>query len=263
MAAITFHVEKLEVQIYEDRREMGAAAAAAAEAAILDALSRQEFARVLFAAAPSQNETLEGLRKSGAIDWTRVEAFHLDEYLGLDAHHPASFRRFLRERILDFVPVRAFHELRADAQDNEAECARYAGLVRERGIDLALVGIGENGHLAFIDPPECDFDDPRDVRVVNLDAACRMQQVHDGAFARFEDTPPRALSMTVPAILRARRLVVSVPSTSKQNAVKAALEGPVSTACPASILRRHGGATLFLDWDSAAPLRPHPARGVL
>jgi glucosamine-6-phosphate deaminase len=254
-ARLTFRVEKLTVHVFETRADMGAAAAAAAETIIVETLAKRETARVVFAAAPSQSEALTGLRASRSIDWTRVEAFHLDEYAGLPATHPASFRRFLRERLMDYAPVGAFHQLRGDAADSEAECARYAALLGSREIDLVMLGIGENGHLAFIDPPECDFQDPRDVRPVALDEICRRQQVHDGAFARLEDTPARALSMTTPAIMRARRAVVTVPGTSKRGAVQAALEGPLSEACPASILRRHPGAALFLDRESAALLR--------
>ncbi|MGD0497787.1 MAG: glucosamine-6-phosphate deaminase [Bryobacteraceae bacterium] len=262
MAPRTFHAGNLTVHVFETRTEMGAAAAAASEAAILEVLSRKDAATLLFAAAPSQNEMLAGLRASRVIDWTRIEAFHLDEYAGISAAHPVSFRRFLRERLLSHVPVRAFHELRGDAADLDAECARYAALLAGREIDVAMLGIGENGHLAFIDPPECDFEDRRVVRVVNLEEACRMQQVHEGAFARLEDVPARALSMTVPALMRARRAVVTVPAASKQRAVRAALEDPISKACPASILRRRAGATLFLDRESAALLKPHPAGGV-
>jgi len=250
----TFRAGNLEVQIYATRAEMGAAGAAAAEDAIRDVLRRRDTASVIFACAPSQNEFLASLGASRGIDWPRVEAFHLDEYAGLPASHPASFRRFLRERLTGEKPVRAFHELRGDAPDADAECARYAALLAEAKPDLAVAGIGENGHLAFIDPPVCDFNDPRDVRVVDLDEACRMQQVHDGAFARLEDVPRRALSLTIPVLMGTPRMVVLVPGTAKRRAVLAAVEGPIQEACPASILRRHPCATLFLDADSAALL---------
>jgi glucosamine-6-phosphate deaminase len=259
MALRTFHAGKLEVRILETRSEMGAAAAAAGEAAIREILARQAIANVIFASAPSQNEFLAGLRASRKIDWTRVEAFHMDEYLGLSGDHPASFRRFLRDRLMDHVPVRAFHELRGDAADWRAECDRYATLLANAHPDLAAVGIGENGHLAFIDPPVCDFADPQAVRRVDLEEACRAQQVHDGAFARLEDVPRQALSLTIPVFLRTPRIVGIVPGPAKRHAVRAALEGPVTEACPASILRRHACATLFLDADSAALLGPGAA----
>ena len=234
----------LAVRVYSTRQEMGAAAALLVEEFLAPGTG------VIFAAAPSQNEFLTGLRGSRKIDWPRIAAFHLDEYAGLSADHPASFRRFLKERLLDRVPVAAFHQLHGDAPDLHAECARYAALLADARPGLAILGIGENGHLAFIDPPVCDFSDPQDVRVVELDPVCRMQQVHDGAFARIEDVPARALSLTIPAIMRTPRLVVIVPSAAKRRAVEAALEGEIVESCPASILRRHPNATLFLDQDS-------------
>jgi glucosamine-6-phosphate deaminase len=254
-----FHAGTLEVVICASRAELGAAAAAACEADLAAQLARTGEARVIFAAAPSQNELLAGLCASRSLDWRRVEAFHLDEYAGIAPGHPASFRRFLRERLMDRVPIGAFHELRGEAPDCEAECSRYAALLEAAKPGLAVAGVGENGHLAFIDPPVCDFDDARDVRVVDLDETCRMQQVHDGAFARIEDVPRRALSLTIPVLMRTPRLVVAVPGKAKRRAVRDALEGPISPACPASILRRHAGATLFLDEDSAAELKPAPS----
>jgi glucosamine-6-phosphate deaminase len=255
----TFHAENLEVRIFTTRSEMGAAAAAAGEAAIGEILSRQAIANVIFASAPSQNEFLAGLRASRETDWTRVEAFHMDEYLGLSADHPASFRRFLRDRLIGHAPLRAFHELRGDAPNWRAECDRYATLLANAQPDLAAVGIGENGHLAFIDPPVCDFQDPHAVRRVDLEEACRAQQVHDGAFARLEDVPRQALSLTIPVFMRTPRILAIVPGSAKRRAVRAALEGPVTEACPASILRRHPGAILFLDGDSSALLSPGAA----
>ena len=256
MSLRTFHAEKLEVRIFATRSEMGAASAAAGETAIREILSRKAIANVIFASAPSQNEFLAGLRASREIDWTRVDAFHMDEYLRLSADHPASFRRFLKDRLIGHAPVRAFHEIQGDAADWNAECARYAALLASANPDLAAVGIGENGHLAFIDPPVCDFEDPRAVRLVDLEEACRAQQVHDGAFARLEDVPKQALSLTIPVFMRTPRIVAIVPGSAKRHAVRAALEDPVTEACPASILRRHPCATLFLDRDSAALLSP-------
>jgi glucosamine-6-phosphate deaminase len=241
-------------RVFDTRREAGRASAAEASAVLREAIEQQGAASVVFAAAPSQNEFLEALRTDASVEWRRVTAFHLDEYAGLRAGHPASFRRFLRERLMDRVPVAAFHELAGEADDLEAEAERYARLLSQQPPALVAMGIGENGHLAFIDPGGCDFDDPRDVRAVNLDDDCRRQQVHDGAFARVEDVPRNALSMTIPVFLRAPRLVVTVPGPAKARAVRSALEGPIEARCPASILRRHAGATLFLDRDSAALL---------
>jgi len=240
--------------VYPNRRDAGLAGAAAASAIMRAAIEKEGAAGVVFAAAPSQNEFLAALRDDASIDWRRVTAFHLDEYAGLPAAHPASFRRFLRERLIDRVPVAAFHGLAGDAADLQTEADRYQRLLAERPPVLVALGIGENGHLAFIDPGECDFDDPRDVRIVNLDDACREQQVHDGAFARVEDVPRRALSLTIPFFMRTPHAVVTVPGPAKARAVRDAIEGPISQACPASILRNHPGTAIFLDADSAALL---------
>lgn len=240
--------------IYPTRHQAGRASAAAASAILRAAIERDGAAGVVFAAAPSQNEFLSALRDDHSIDWRRVTAFHLDEYAGLPASHPASFRRFLRERLMDRVPVARFHELAGEAADLDAEADRYQALLREQPPVLVALGIGENGHLAFIDPGECDFHDPRDVRIVHLDYICREQQVHDGCFPRVEDVPRRALSLTIPFFLRTPHAVVTVPGTAKARAVRDAIEGPVSPNCPASILRQHAGAAIFLDADSAVLL---------
>jgi glucosamine-6-phosphate deaminase len=236
----------LEVRVFADPAEAGSAGAEMAAAIMRNEIARAGRAAVVFASAVSQDPFLAALRAQ-EVDWTRVTAFHMDEYAGMAADHPASFRRFLRERLFDHVPVAAFHELDGEAADAEAECARYAGLLGQADPCLVIMGIGENGHLAFIDPPVCDFHDPRDVRAVELDDVCRMQQVHDGAFARLEDVPRRALSLTVPFFLWVPRALVFVNGEHKAAAVRAALEGPVEEACPASALRRHPAAILFLD----------------
>jgi glucosamine-6-phosphate deaminase len=226
-------------------------------AAIRDLLARDGRAAVIFASAPSQNEFLAGLRSDAAIDWSKVTAFHLDEYVGIAPDHPASFRRFLRDRLFAHVPVAAFHGLDGQARDPARECERYAALLRDHAPSLAILGIGENGHLAFIDPPLCNFSDPADVRMVELDEACRRQQVNDGAFATLDAVPRTALSLTIPFLMRIPRVVAIVPGPAKRVAVTAALRGPVTRACPASVLRRHRDATLFLDEDSAAGLGEH------
>jgi len=251
-----FAADQLLVSVYPTRRDLGLASARAASAIIRAAIDRDGSAAVVFAAAPSQNEFLAQLGADSSIDWRRVTAFHLDEYAGLPASHPASFRRFLRERLMDHVPLAAFHELAGDAPDLEAEANRYQRLLAGQPPVLVALGIGENGHLAFIDPAECDFRDPRDVRAVHLDDVCRRQQVHDGAFQRVEDVPRRALSLTIPFFLRTPHAVVTVPGPAKRQAVRDALQGPIDPRCPASILRRHPGAALFLDRDSAALLQP-------
>lgn len=243
---------RLDVRIHPDRASMGAAAARAVADHLREAVARDGRAAAIFASAPSQGEMLAALRADPRIPWDRITAFHLDEYVGISSAHPASFRRFLRDRLFDHVPVRAFHGLDGEASEPAAECARYAELLREHAPSLAILGVGENGHLAFIDPPECDFADPLDARVVTLDEACRRQQVSDGGFPRLEDVPRTALSLTIPFLMRVPQAVAVVPGPAKRAAIQAALDGPLSPACPASILRRHRRATLFLDEASAA-----------
>ena len=212
-------------------------------------------ASVIFASAKSQDEFLCALRRQPEIDWKRVTVFHMDEYVGLPASHPASFRYYLRDRLLQHVQAREFFELNGEAADLAAECARDAALLERHAPGLVAMGIGENGHLAFIDPQNCDFRDPSRVRAVKLDEVCRMQQVHDGAFERLEDVPHHALTLTIPCMLGRPRVVATVPGPTKRDAVRAALEGPVAETCPASALRRHPRATLYLDRESAELLR--------
>ena len=245
---------RLRVEVFPSRPMMGLAAARAVADAVRELLARDGRAAVIFASAPSQNEFLAALRQEPGIDWPRLTAFHLDEYVGIAPEHPASFRRFLVDRLFAHVKVAAFHGLDGQAQDLAAECARYAGLLRQAGPALAILGIGENGHLAFIDPPVCDFAEPSDVRVVQLDEPCRRQQVNDGCFPSLDEVPRTALSLTVPFLMRVPRAVAIVPGPAKRAAIRAAILGPVATACPASILRRHRHATLFLDEDSALGL---------
>jgi len=243
----------MDIHIEEDRAALGLAAGKAIAQALRSQITAHGSATVAFAAAPSQNETLATLIAEPGIDWDRVTAYHLDEYAGATPDSPHSFRRFLREHLFDHVKPSAFHQLRGEAKDPRAECARYAASLPDGGFDIALLGIGENGHLAFNDPP-CDFEDPEDVRVVQLDEACRIQQVHDGAFATLEDVPTHAFTLTVPALMSAREMFVMVPGPAKAAAVAFALEGPVSPRCPASILRTRARVSLYLDRDSAAML---------
>jgi glucosamine-6-phosphate deaminase len=258
-AVRTLRRGRLAVEVHPDRPAVGKAAAHLVSAHIRRLVARDGRAAVIFASAPSQNEFLAVLRDDSSVDWRKVTAFHLDEYVGLPVTHPASFRRFVKDRLFDRVPVAAFHGLDGEARDLAAECARYTALLREHRPGLAILGIGENGHLAFIDPPLCDFLDPATVRVVELDEPCRAQQVHDGAFARIEDVPRTALSLTIPYLLSIEAAVAIVPGPAKRAAIAAALEGPVTRKCPASILRRHPRATLFLDDASAAGLAKESA----
>ncbi len=250
---MTNTVEQLEVHIHATRDEMGRAAAADAAAAINRALASRGDARVILASAPSQNELLEHLI-AAAVDWSKVTIFHMDEYVGLDAQHPASFRHYQQEHVLSRIQPRAFHGIRGESPDSEAECRRYAALLAEAPIDVVCLGIGENGHLAFNDPPVADFDDPALVKVVELDEICRQQQVNDGCFSDLDVVPRHAITLTIPALLGGGDLICVVPGPRKAAAVRATLQGPVDTACPASILRRHPSARLYLDTASASAL---------
>ena len=196
----------------------------------------------------------EVLTSLTGLDWSRVTLFHMDEYLGISDQHPASFRRFLREHVVRRVKPKTCHYLAGDAPEPIQECDRYAGLLRAQPIDLCCLGIGENGHVAFNDPPVADFNDPRAVKIVKLDEACRRQQVGEGAFPNFDAVPQYALTLTIPTLCAAKRLICVVPERRKAQAVKDALRGPMPTTCPASILRRQPHATLYLDAESASLL---------
>lgn len=251
----SFRADRLNVYVFESRRQMGEAAALTLAAEMRRLIAERGRAIGIFASAPSQNEFLDALVEEQGIEWTRVIGFHLDEYLGVDEDAPQSFRRFLIERLVKRAPMAEFHSLRGEAANPEAVCANYAALLKTRPPDFAALGIGENGRLAFNDPPVCDFNDPAMVKVVELDEMCRQQQVNDGAFARLEDVPRRALTLTIPAIMACPRLFVIVPGVRKQPAVREAIEGEITEGCPASILRAHEDAHLFLDRDAAAKLR--------
>ncbi len=243
----------MDIQISEDRAALGLAAGKAIAAAMRERIDANGNVTMAFAAAPSQNETLATLVAEPGIAWDCVTAYHLDEYAGATADAPYSFRRYLHEHVFEHVKPAEFNGIRGEAKKPDAECDRYAALLPEEGFDIALLGIGENGHLAFNDPP-CDFDDPDDVRVVELDEACRVQQVNDGAFATLDDVPTHAFTLTVPALMNARQVFVMVPGSRKAAAVALALEGPFSERCPASILRTRARVALYLDRDSASML---------
>jgi glucosamine-6-phosphate deaminase len=247
----SFRADKLNVYIYESRPMMGKAAAAVIASEIRQLIEQRGRAVVIFASAPSQNEFLANLVEAPGIDWSRVIAFHLDEYLGMDDSAPQSFRRFLIDRLANKVPLGEFNGLRGEAPDGAAEAFRYAQLLEENPPDIGVLGIGENGHLAFIDPPFCNFEDPEAVKVVQLDEVCRQQQVNDGAFQSLDEVPGDALSLTIPTLMARPKLFAIAPGPAKRSAIKNALEGPISTSCPASILRTHPDAHLFIDSDSA------------
>jgi len=229
---------------------MGQAAGSAVEERINTLLSERDELRMVFAAAPSQNEVLAYLAQSDQIDWSRIVAFHMDEYIGLPADAPQRFANFLREKLFDQVSFKAVHLINGD--DNpEQECQRYADLLAERPIDIVCLGIGENGHIAFNDPPVADFDDPKRVKVVELDTRCRQQQVNDGCFAALDAVPNQAITLTIPTLISGKHLYCVVPGPTKREAVDNTLNGPISTDCPASILRTHQNCQLYLDAESA------------
>lgn len=246
----------MNIEIAGSREETGRAAAELGAGRIRQALAERGSAAIVVATGSSQFEMLDRLVAEPEIDWARVAAFHLDEYVGLADDHPASFRRYLRERFVERLPqaIGAFHYIRGDA-DPAAECRRLAELIRSVHLDVAFVGIGENGHLAFNDPP-ADFDAADPYLVVGLDEACRRQQLGEGWFPRFEDVPTRAISMSVRQILSAATIVCTVPDERKAVAVRDSVEGPVSEQVPASALQLHADCHLFLDAPAASLLSP-------
>ncbi len=233
---------------------MAAAAADTAARLIRDAVEKSGTARVIAATGNSQVAFIESLVQQPSVPWEQVGLFHMDEYAGMAANHPASFRLWIRTRIAEKVPVSQVHYLGADSDDLRAEMDRYSALLLARPIDVAFVGFGENGHIAFNDPPVADFNDPEVIKIVELDEACRQQQTGEGHFPTLQDVPLRALTLTCPALLRAAAWVSCVPELRKAKAVRDALEGPISTHCPASIVRTHPNANVFLDSESASLL---------
>ena len=249
----TKKVENLPVYIYETREEMGAAAAKDAAKRINEIIPRRGEANVIFAAAPSQNELLEGLLHSD-VDWSKVRGFHQDEYIGISAEEPAGFGCFLRRAIFDRVQFKELHFLLCAPDEAEEKCREYTELLKQYPADLIFLGIGENGHLAFNDPSVADFNDPAVIKIVELDDVCRQQQVNDGCFAKLEDVPKRAMSLSMSYLMSVPEAICVVPTNRKARAVKNALYGPEETACPASILREHKNAALYLDRDSASEI---------
>ena len=250
----SYKVDRLSVNVFSDRAGMGKAAAEQAAAILRAAIARQGRARIIVASAPSQNELIAGLATAPGIDWSRVTVFHMDEYVGISASHPASFRNYQQQHLLKLVRPAAFAGIHGEMPDPEAECARYAALLAESPVDLVCMGVGENGHIAFNDPPVADFADPKRVKVVELDDVCRQQQVNDGCFPDFNSVPRQAITLTCPTLMSGRALVCVVPGPRKAAAVAAMLDGKITTACPAGILRQHPAATLFLDVDSASKI---------
>jgi glucosamine-6-phosphate deaminase len=242
-------IDQLRVKVYANRKAMGTAAGTEAAETIRKLLNEQEKVRIVFAAAPSQNEFLETLSREEGIDWSRITAFHMDEYIGLPNDAPQKFSRFLCDRLFDLVKPGEVH-LIDSANGIEQECKRYGELIKAAPIDIVCLGIGENGHIAFNDPPVADFSDSQVIKPVELDDMCRQQQVNDGCFTDFASVPSYALTLTIPAIASGAHLFCMVPGPTKRNAVNGTLHGEITTECPASILRKHPDCTLYLDKES-------------
>lgn len=248
----------MRVEVFDSKRELGGAAAREAAGVIRASIAARGEARVVAATGASQFEFLDALAREVGIDWGKVTFFHLDEYVGLPESHPASFRKYLRERLAERVRPGAFHFIDGEAPDPREECRRLGGLISQGEVDVAFVGIGENGHLAFNDPP-ADFETEEPYLVVDLDEACRRQQVGEGWFEGIVEVPRQAISMSIRQILKARRVVCVVPDRRKAEAVRDCLELEVGPLRPASALRTHAGASLYLDRESASLLRNQTA----
>ena len=247
----SFKVDKLQVNVFENRTLMGERAAKDVKAKIAELLAEKDEINMIFAAAPSQNDVLKALVEDEDIQWSRVNAYHMDEYIGLDKDAPQGFGNFLKEHIFGLVPFKSVNYIDVTAKDPDKEAQRYAKLLADNPTDIVVLGIGENGHIAFNDPPVADFNDPVLVKPVKLDEICRNQQVNDGCFARIEDVPTHAMTLTVPALSRAPYLFCIVPAPTQANAVKETLTGTIDEHCPASILRLHDNAVLYLDNESS------------
>lgn len=252
-----FFADAMHVSVFATPEELGIAAAANTAEIVKAVVARKGSARVIFATGNSQIPFVEALHRHGGVDWSKVTAFHMDEYAGMSADHPASFRKWIRERIEEKLHPAAVHYLEGDAPDLAVECRRYEALLREAPIDLICMGIGENGHIAFNDPAVADFNASRWVKVLELDHACRMQQVGEGHFAGVDDVPTHALTLTIPALIAPEVIQVVVPDARKAEAVRNTLQGPISEACPASILRTQDHARLFLDRASFGLVDSH------
>lgn len=255
-----FFVSELTVKEYSTREDMGRNAAIDVAARIRKLAGEKGEVNMIFAAAPSQNELLGELTRIEGICWDKVNAFHMDEYIALDACAPQAFGQFLKERLFSLKNFKSVHYIDGNAADMEAECRRYGALLSEYKPDIVCMGIGENGHIAFNDPWVADFKDKRRVKTVELDEVCRRQQVHDGCFPSIGEVPTHAVTLTVPVLTEAKYIFCVVPARSKAQAVLDALYGSISEACPASILRRHKNAVLYCDKDSARLIDAAPAR---
>jgi glucosamine-6-phosphate deaminase len=250
----TFQVDELPVRVHAKQDDLAADAARMVQEFLAQCIAERGAATAILATGNSQIRFLDELIKLGGVDWPKISLFHMDEYLGIDADHPASFARYMRERVESRVKPKAFHYLNGNSDQPLDECSRYADLLHAQEVDLCCLGIGENGHLAFNDPHVADFDDPWTVKVVSLDLKCRQQQVSEGHFPSVEAMPRFAYTLTIPTLCAVRKMVCISPEKRKAQAVHNALKDSVSTSCPASYLRTQKQAVLLLDTDSAALL---------
>ncbi|HPC77931.1 MAG TPA: glucosamine-6-phosphate deaminase [bacterium] len=246
-------VDEVLVKIYKNRDEMGKAAAFDVAERIREIARVKDTINIVFAAAPSQNEFLSYLNME-KLDWNKINAFHMDEYIGLPADAPQSFASFLKERLFSKKPFKNIFYINGNAVSPEEECNRLSRLLEDNPLDITCMGIGENGHIAFNDPHVADFDDPKKVKIVDLDEKCRQQQVNDGCFKDIDDVPRYAITMTIPTLVSSPFIFCIVPGKQKAEAVRNTLLGPVSESCPASIIRRCKNSILYLDLDSASKL---------
>ncbi len=250
----TFTIDKLKISIYSDPMTMGVAAAEFVKQKLTLAIKEKNAANMILATGASQFSFLEALQQK-EIDWQKITVFHLDEYKGISDRHPASFRKYLKDRILNNVSPKKIYFLNGDAENIEQEMEGYSAELKKHPIDVACIGIGENGHIAFNDPPIADFDDPKLVKLAVLDEVCRRQQLGEGWFPTLEDVPREALTLTIPAIMGCKVISCVVPDERKAEAIHHTLFHPIGTNCPASILRTHSNARLFLDTKSATKIR--------
>ena len=250
----SFAKDLLNVRIYDEETEMGKASADFAAEHLNSTIKNRGSANLILATGTSQFSFLGALQNK-ELDWSKITVFHLDEYVGISDKHPASFRKYLKERILDIVKPGKYYLIDGDAENIVEGIAEYERVLKEYPIDLACIGIGENGHIAFNDPPVADFNDPHLVKIVELDQACRMQQLNEGWFPSLEEVPKEAITLTITAIMNCKAIVCTVPGIRKAEAVNRTLNGPINTECPATILRNHPEAVLFLDNYSSTEIK--------
>lgn len=249
-----FLVDKARVYIYQSKQDTSEAAAIEAASILRSALGKRGSARIIVGTGNSQDDMVRTLVQAPDLDWNRMEVFHMDEYVGMSEEHPASFHRWLKTHLVDIVHPGKVNFMYGDAPDSSRECELYAALLHLAPIDICFIGFGENGHIAFNDPGVADFHDPLAVKRVTMDERCRRQQVGEGHFPTLEAMPKEALTLTCPELLRAEHLICTVPEQRKAEAVKNALTGPITEACPSSLVRTHPAAAIYLDADSASRL---------